>query len=204
MDEAGSNRGIDAAAQAADYPGFAVGYAEASAVVGHLFSDFLHGLAYEVAHFPVAGAAADFVEEVFQNDGAFGGVRDFGVKLDAEEFLFFVFYGGEGAGFGVGQSEKIVAGVFELVAVAGPNGGRVGEVCEKAGLISDGKLGPAEFPARGGDDSGAEDLAAELHTVADSEYGDSKSEDFFVAFDCVFVVNAGRAAGKDYSPGIQL
>ena len=49
-------------------------------------------------------------------------MRDLGVELDAEEFLFFVFYRGEGAGFCVGELDKVVVCVLDLVAVAFPDG----------------------------------------------------------------------------------
>ena len=48
--ERGGNGGIDAAAQAAYHSGLA-----------HLSADGLDGFAGEIAHFPVAGTAADFV-----------------------------------------------------------------------------------------------------------------------------------------------
>ena len=62
------------------------------------------------------------IKEIFQNNRAFGRVRDLRVELDAEEFLFFVFYGGEGAGFCVSELDEVVSGVLNLVAVACPYG----------------------------------------------------------------------------------
>ena len=44
------------------------------------------------------------------------------MELDAEEFLFFVFYGGEGTGLCGGELDEVVVGVFNLIAVACPDG----------------------------------------------------------------------------------
>ena len=49
----------------------------------------------EVARRPVAGAAADALDEVVQDLAALGRVHDFGVKLDAVEAARFVGDGGQ-------------------------------------------------------------------------------------------------------------
>ena len=194
VEQGGGNGGIDATGEATDDPGFAFGYAVASSAVIDLFLDLFDGIGDEVAHFPVASAGADIVEEIFQDNRAFGGVRNLRVELDAEEFLFFVFYDGEGAGFCGGELDEVVVGVLDLVAVAFPDGCGIGEVREEARFIGDGEICPSVFPVFCGDDFCAEDGAAKMHAVADSEDGDAEVEDFLVAFDGVFVIDACGAA----------
>ena len=65
------------------------------------------------------------------------------------------------------------------------------------------QLRPAELPRLGGLDLPAEDLAAELHAVADAEDGDAEIEDRRIAFGGVRFVNAARAAGEDDAFGVE-
>ena len=101
VEQGGDDGGIDAAGEAADDLG-----------VAHLLADALDGLADEVAHLPVAGAAADAVEEVLEHLRAAGRVGDFGVELDAEEFLVRVADGGIGAGLRLGEPDEVLAAAW--------------------------------------------------------------------------------------------
>ncbi len=118
------------------------------------------------------------------------------MELDAEEFLFFVFYGGEGAGFRGGELEKVMVGVLDLVAVAFPDGCGIGQICEQARFVENGQICPAVFPVFGGDDFCAEGLTAKMHAVADAENWDIQLENFLIAFNRVFVIDACGAARK--------
>ena len=55
----------------------------------------------------------------------------------------------------------------------------------------------AVFALLSGNDSAAQDLAHQLHAVADSENGDAKLEDTFVYRGGVFFEDGVRSAGKD-------
>ncbi len=124
VEQRGDDGGVHAAAEAADDGG-----------VADLPADVLDRLGDEIAHFPVAGAAADVVEEVLQDLRAFGRVADFRMELDAEELPLGVADGGPGAGLGLGELDEARAGVGDLVAVAGPDERVVGEVGEEVGLV---------------------------------------------------------------------
>jgi hypothetical protein len=65
--------------------------------------------ATKVAHLPVAGAAADVVEEVLQDILALGRVADLRVELDAVELLLPVADGGVGQVFVEASVTKSVA-----------------------------------------------------------------------------------------------
>ena len=111
VEQGGCYGGIDAARKAAYH-----------SMVADLFVYFFDCIGDEIAHLPVAGTAADIVEEIFEDNLTFWRVRDLGVELDAEEFLFFVFYSGEGTGFCGGELDEVMVCVLDLVAVAFPNG----------------------------------------------------------------------------------
>ncbi len=186
VQQRGDDGGIHPAAEAADDLG-----------VADLLADRVDRLGDEVAHLPVAGAAADVVEEVLEDDFALGRVGDFGVELDAEEFLRAVPDRGVGAGLRRGQGDEVVVQVADLVAVADPDGVSSGSVASRSVLSRIVRVRPAVLAALGGDDFAAEDLAAELHAVADAEDRHAEVEDSLVASRGIGLVDAGRPAGED-------
>ena len=95
------------------------------------------------------GLPADPVEEVAQDQGAVGRVRDLGMELEPEEGERPVLDRGDRAGRGHGQRDEVRAGVLDLVAVAHPDDRLAGDAVEERLVgVEDPALGPAELPRR--------------------------------------------------------
>ncbi len=126
------------------------------------------------------------------------------MELKAVERTTAVADGGDGAGVGFGQGNEIAAHRGHLIAVAHPDDGFRRHVSEQAVALANAAGGPAEFTARRRFDLAAEEMASELHSVTDAEYGDAEIKQFGIAQGRAGSVDAGRAAGKDEAARIQF
>ncbi len=124
-------------------------------------------------------------------------MADLGMKLQAEHGPAAVANGGDGAGFRRGQRDKIALDRLHLVAVTHPYDGLLGHASEQAIHLLNAAMGPAEFSTGARFDLAAQDLAGQLHTVADAQGRDAEVEDGRIAFGSARLVNAGRAARED-------
>ena len=186
------------------------------AVFADAGSDRLDGRFEIVGHAPVAGAAADFVEEVFDDVGTLRGVCNFGVELHAVEGEGFGAggrlscdaHGGEWAGGRAGQDGglgfevggRIVEG--DLVAVAHPDGCVLGECVQQACAVAYGHARSAKLAVVGFADGRAQQASGELHPVADAQDGDAQIKDGRVADGRARFIDTGRAAGEDDAGGL--
>ena len=140
---------------------------------------------------------ADKEGEIFQDLGAVLGVHDFRMELQSVEFMLVVEHGGEGAGGGKRASFKARGDRFHSVAVAHPDGDGRGDIFEEGIVLGCFDWHFAVFALFSGNDSAAQDLAHQLHAVADAEDGDAKLKDAFVYRGGVFFEDGVRTAGED-------
>src|SRR5262249_24613391 len=91
-----------------------------------------------------------------------------------------------------------------LVAVAHPDGGFGRDALEQPGGLVDSARRPAEFARLPRLHLAAEDVAGELHAVADAEDRDVQVEDRGVAARSIGLVDARRSAGEDDALRLQL
>src|SRR5262245_44422758 len=89
VDENCGHRAVDAAREATN-----------DLIKADLFLDAVDGLFLEGGHGPVAMAATDVDDEVFQESGAIRGVHHLEMKLGAVELALVVGDGGEGGSVG--------------------------------------------------------------------------------------------------------
>ena len=130
------------------------------------------------------------------------GMGDFGVKLKAVEADGFVTHGGEWTGGRVGEGDKVAIESHDLIAMTHPDGGHGRDTGEEPLAIGDGQPCRAVFAGFPLIDIAAEDLAGELHAVADAEDGDFEIEDLIAAAWGPGFRHAGRPAGEDNPLGI--
>src|SRR5208282_2860263 len=87
----------------------------------YLLADFLDGLLDVIAHRPAFAAAADFVDEVGNDFVPARRVDDFGMELQAEQFLRAVLNGREWRVLRDGDGFEAARQFRELVAVRVPD-----------------------------------------------------------------------------------
>jgi hypothetical protein len=193
MDEGGGDAGVDSAAEAED-----------DAFGADLLADFVDGVVDVVVHGPVAAAAADAVDEVADDFSAAGCVDDFGVELEAVEFLCAVFDGGVVGVFGDGDGFEAGGEFGEFVAVGVPDLEGFGQ-CEEEGAVGVGDFEGAfaVFAFFAAFDFAAEVMGEELEAVADAKDGDAEGEDVFVGQRGFVAIDAGGAAGEDDAVGLE-
>lgn len=167
----------------------AAGEAQHDLVVADLSLQLLHRVLDPRRQLPVGVRAADVEDEVREDLVAVFGVDDLRVELDAEEAPRLV------ADCRVGAVRRGRAHLEarrdrrDAVAVAHPDGERVGEALEELVARLDRHLGLAVFAPLAGLHLAAQLLAHELHAVADAEDRHAEVEDR--------AVDAGRARLED-------
>ena len=148
--------------------------------------------------------AADVIQEIAENPISIRSVTYLGMKLEAVDRAHAVFQGRCVASVGGGQGNEIAAGRLHLIAVAHPNGRRRRHAGEKGLAFLNPALGAAKFATRSRLDVTTEDLASELHAIANAQNRDAKIEESGVAPRGIRLVNACGAAGKNEAARLQL
>src|SRR5213594_1758107 len=152
--------------------------AEQDALRADLGADGLDGLVDVAAHGPFLPAAADAVDKVAEDFLAARRVRDFGMKLDAEEFLGPVFDGGVGGILRDGHRLEAVRQLRELVAVGIPNLHLRGQSLEQsAGRVFDGESPFAELPLQAFPALPAEQMSQQLLAVTEAQHRHPQAEE---------------------------
>src|SRR5437762_6696326 len=123
-------------------------------------------------------------------------MANLGVKLEAEDRTAAMADRGDGTSLGRRQRNKVAPNGLHLIAVTHPDYRFLGYSREQAVSLLDAALGAAELSAGARLDLAAQNLAGELHAVADAERRDAELENGRIAFGCACLIDAGRAAGK--------
>ena len=177
---------VDAAGEGAEYL-FAD---ELFAVFGDLVLD-------EAVHLPVAGAAADVVEEVMEDLRAVLGMGDLGMELDGVDAAAFVAHRGGGALSCARGCGEALGRDRDIVAVAHPADAFAGNVV-KEDVVINGQLDLAVLAAvLGACDRAARHVGDQLTAVADTQQRDAQIEDRGVVVGRRRIVDAVGAAGED-------
>ena len=185
------HRRIDAAAEGAD-----------DAAVAHLGADVGDGLLDEVGRRPVAAAAADLPHEVADQAVAVGRVHDFGVELDAVQALV-VAHGGHGDRLAGGEHAEAGGRLGDAVAVAHPDGHRLGQLGQEVRLALVVDHGVAELPLATAGHATAQRGRHRLHAVADAQHGQPALVDVGRRRGRAVVVHRGRSARQDEALGVE-
>ena len=185
--------GIHAAAQAED-----------DLFAADLPPDFGDGLLDVIAHRPAFAAAADLVDEIGQDFLAARRVDDFGMELQAEQFLRAVLDGGERRVLGDGDRLEAARQFRELVAVRIPDLElRRQSAEERARRILDLQHALAVFAFLAFLDLAAEELREQLHAEANAEHRHAEAENGLVRQRRVLGINRRRPAGKNDAAGLE-
>ena len=187
------HRGVDPARETADH-----------SLVADPTSNRFYRLLGEVTQFPESGAFADGREEVTQNLGAQGRVRDLGMELQAVYRRLFVPDRRKPAGVGFGQGDEVGRYMRHLIAMAHPDLSSFRYSGEEIVLGHDPALGPTVFPCRRAFDLAAQSLACQLHAVADPQHWYPQAEDFGMTSGGTIAIDAGWSAGENQAFGGQL
>ena len=174
--------------------------------VADLGADRLNGLAHEVAHRPVAGRAADFIQEVAQHGLAILGVIDLRVELHAIEAACFVADADRRAGIRVRHEPERLRHLGHVIAVAHPRDALLRQAAEETAVGIEPGLRLAVLARgvfSGGSHFPAEILRHKLAAVADAKNGDAELEDLRVHLRRTFGVHTLRAAGEDDADGVK-
>ena len=108
----------------------AAGQRQQRAAGADLFADGADGGLAVICHGPVAGGAADGIEEAAQNFAALDGVLHFRMELHAVELLFRAGHSGRRADGGLRSDGEAVGDLRDIVAVAHPRHGGRGQAME--------------------------------------------------------------------------
>ena len=169
-------------------------------------TDRLNGLAHEVAHRPVAGRAADLIQEVAQHGLAILGVVDLRVELHAIEAACFIADADRRAGGRVRHEPERLRHLGHVIAVAHPRDALLRQAAEKAAVGIEPGLRLAVLARgvfSGGSHFPAEILRHKLAAVADAKNGDAELEDLRIHLRRTFGVHTLRAAGEDDADGVK-
>ncbi len=110
MHERGGDGAVHAAAQAADH----------AALFAYLAADAGYGVVDETARRPVPHAAADVLDEVFEDDPPLRRVDDLGMELEAVEAARFIGDGCQGRVHAVGDGDEAGGQSLHAISVAHP------------------------------------------------------------------------------------
>ena len=183
----------------------AAGEGQQNAAGAHLLPDGADGGLLVVAHGPVAGGAADLVEEVADHVDAVLGVVHLRVVLDAVEPTGLVADGHVGAGVGPGHQGEAVRHLLHIVAVAHPGDALLGQTLEEAAGGVEVRLGLAVLPGGvvlGLGDGAAQGVGHQLAAVADAQDGHTPGENGGVHMGGRGIVHAVGPAGEDDADGV--
>src|SRR5262249_34776322 len=101
-------------------------------------------------------------------------MADFRVKLKAEDRPAAVADRGDGAGFGRSQRNEVSANGLHLVAMTHPHDGFLGHPGKQAVDLLDMTMRPPELAARTGFHFSTQDLAGQLHAIANAKCRNAK------------------------------
>ena len=192
-EQGGSDRGIDAAGEAADHPAVA----DSRADRGHLLVD-------ETGHRPAPVALRNLRDEVGDELRPALAVRDLGMELQAVDRAGLVADGRMRAGIRRGQRHELLVKVLHLVPVTHPDG-RVGRHIGKervgrllvAGLVT-------ELSRLAGVNLAPQSVTGRLHPVADTQDRNPEVEDPRVGVRRTLVVHTRRSTAEDQPFGGNL
>ena len=150
---------------------------------------------------PVAFAAADAEEKVFQHTRAFLGVRHFGMKLHAVEAVRIVGHGGHRAVRCVRNGHKALRRARHLIGMAHPAGALGPEPCQQAAVYPvHGHIGAPVFAARAALHWRAQQVRHQLHAVADAQNRHAQLKYALVHPGRALIQHAGRASPLKMMP----
>ena len=124
-------------------------------------------------------------------------VGNFGMELHTEKGLFLMAYHGMRAMGRAAHRNKVVRQVIDKVTMTHPNLGMLGNPRKQLIRVENTQTCPAILSCTGTTDPGAKELAADLHAVADSQYGHAQIEQSWVALWSACFVHASRSARED-------
>ena len=179
----------------------AAGQTQNDLLVADTLFQSLHGVLNEGIHLPVAGAAADAVEEVFQHQVAVLAVGHLRVRLNGVDFLGGVFHGRHRALVRPGGNREALGHLIDPVGVAHPHYALGGNLRKKQGiLLGDGHVNFAVLGGFGGNDGTARHPGGELAAVADTENRNSQLQHRGVVVGGGHIEDAVGAAGENNAP----
>ena len=187
----GQHRRIDAAGQSAQH-----------LAAADLLAQGLDVALDKGVHLPVAGAAADVVDEVAQHLFALGGVQHLGVELDGVEALFRLFHGRHRAVDGVPRHLEAGGRLLDVVVVAHPADGGGGHPFKQLAGSVQKDLGLAVLPLGGDGHPAAEQVHHQLAAVADAQDGHPPGKDLGVTAGRILQIDAVGPAGEDDPLGV--
>ena len=176
---------------------YAAGQRQQHLAVADLLAYLRDGGVAIVLHAPVAVGAADVVQEVAQHLAAVFGVLNLRVILEAEDLSIQILHGGYRAVLGVGDADKALRQLVDIVDVAHPGDSLLRQVLEERGggvKVGDGL---AEFAGRRSLHLAAQGVGDQLAAVAQAQYRDAQRKDLRINFGRIFSVDAVRATGED-------
>src|SRR5688572_15166753 len=124
-------------------------------------------------------------------------VRDLGMELDGENGKRLVLDRRDGTRGSLGEGNKIVRDGFDLVAMTHPNVKAVGDSGQQIAGLNHLAASATEFAGRNIFHFPAQNLAGELHPIADAKDGNAKAEDAGIAFRSAGFINAGRPPAEN-------
>ena len=164
--------------------------------------DALDHLRFELLDVELGELGTAFGEEVLQDGGAFVGMRDLRVKLDAPAAVGPFQSDGDGV-FVRGDDFRRVGKIGAGVAMAHPDLGFVRDAIEEVAVVGDDEFGGAVFASDAGFHRAAVFDIEELHAVAHAEHRNAEGHEFVVIdIRRVFLRRATRAAREDDGTGI--
>ena len=184
----------------------AAGKGQQHLAVADLGTDVRNGLAHEVAHRPLAGRAADLIEEVAQHGPTILGMIDLRVELHAVKPARFVADADRRTGGRVRHEPERFRHLGHIVAVAHPRDALLRQAAEETAVGIEPGLRLAVLACgvlSGGGHFPTKILRHELAAVADAEDGDAELEDLGIYLRRAFGVHALRAAGEDDADGVK-
>lgn len=198
-----------AADQACGHGGIhAAGQAQNDLLPADALPQGLDGILNKGIHLPVAGAAADLIQEVLQYLVAELAVGHLGMGLDGIEPLRRVLHGRHGALFRAGGDLEARGQPVHTVRMAHPDGALLRHILEEQGVaLGDGHIDLAVLGGLGGDDAAACHPGSQLAAVADAEDGNAQLQHLGIIMGRGHIIDAVGAAGKDdalVAPGLDL
>ncbi len=149
-------------------------------------------------HLPIALAQRDAAHKVFKNLRAVFRVHDFGMELHGIELSCRIFHSRDGAVCRLCRHAKAFGRFGDVVGVAHPTDALLRYISEEHGRpVRNLKLRPAVLADRRRFNLAAKFVCHELRTVAYTEDGHAKGENFLAVRRGILLVDALGAARKD-------
>ncbi len=187
-----ADRRIDPAREPADDP----------VIRTHLPGDLLDRAIEERVHRPRAGALADAIEEIPEDERPVRCVGDLGVELQSIDRQGPVPDGRDRAGRGRRDGHERLTRCADLVAVAHPDGRGLGHAVEqRVGRVDHPAFRPPELPGGARLDLPPQRLADQLHPVADRQDRDAHFKEARVAVRAPPARRRSKARPRGSRPG---